>query len=65
MLKDKIVIVDVNKKSTIVSEVIKQSIQEQYYEKVKLVGQGTFGKVFLVRMMIFRLRERKMDVNGL
>lgn len=48
MLKEKIVIVDVSKKSKIVSEVSKGSIQETFYEKIKLIGQGTFGKVYLV-----------------
>jgi ABC-type phosphate/phosphonate transport system ATPase subunit len=60
MLKDKIVIVDVSKKTKIVSEVSSAITQESFYEKVKLVGQGTFGKVYLVRILSSRLKDAKM-----
>jgi C-terminal processing protease CtpA/Prc len=54
MLKEKIVIVDHSKKIKLVSEVFATLIQDAFYERVKLVGQGTFGKVFLVKLFSFR-----------
>ena len=48
MLKEKIVIVDANKKNKLTSEVQIKPIKEAYYDKIKLIGQGTFGKVYLV-----------------
>lgn len=35
--------------------------QENYYEKIKLIGQGTFGKVYIVISFLFRRKIIKTE----
>jgi hypothetical protein len=53
MLKDKISVVR-RHPLKICYEVSAYFIQENYYEKKKLVGQGTFGKVYQVETILLR-----------
>lgn len=47
MLKDKLGILK-KRPTRLMCEVISNFIKENQYEKLNLIGQGTFGKVYLV-----------------
>jgi hypothetical protein len=61
MLKEKIITIDLNKKQKFVSDVNILLLKELFYDRIKLIGQGTFGKVYLVYSSLSRLNARKTD----